>query len=494
MLKIQYPRSHKYINLYFLHSKRMMSYQYDLFVIGGGSGGLAASKEAALLGAKVGLADFVKPTPLGTKWGLGGTCVNVGCIPKKMMHFAGILYENLEEYENVGYGEKIHKKHNWTQMVEKVQIYIKKLNFGYRGALREKKVVYYNKLARMVNNHTIELTDAQGKKETVTTNKVLIAVGGRPNYPDLPGVKENCITSDDIFSLKKAPGKSLVIGASYIALECGGFLTALGYDTTIMVRSILLRGFDQGMANRIGDYMQKHGTKFISKAIPNSFIKTDSGKILVTYTDVESNTIKMEEYDTVLLAIGRSPETTSIGLQEIGVKLSKIGKIVTNETEQSNIDNIYAIGDCAEERPELTPPAIMAGKLLSHRLFNNSKKIMDYTNIATTVFTPLEYGAVGLSEEDAYSKYGKENVAVYHSEFIPLEWNFNLDRDDNSYVKVIVLKENDKVVGFHIVSPNAGEITQGIAVAMKCGLTKEQLDSTVGIHPTIAEVYSILIF
>jgi thioredoxin reductase (NADPH) len=215
-----YLKSKKYYNLYYKYSKRMLSYQYDFFVIGGGSGGLAASKEAAYLGAKVALADFVKPTPIGTKWGLGGTCVNVGCIPKKMMHYAGHLYENLQDYQLVGYPTKIQKTHDWENMVEKVQTYIKKLNFGYRSALRSKKVVYYNKLARLVDQHTIELTDAKGKTEQVTANKILIAVGGRPNNGDIPGSFENCITSDDIFSLQKSPGKTLVVGASYIALVC----------------------------------------------------------------------------------------------------------------------------------------------------------------------------------------------------------------------------------------------------------------------------------
>lgn len=221
MLKIHnYPLSSKYINFYIKYSKRMITnnYQYDLFVIGGGSGGLSAGKEAAALGAKVGLADFVKPTPSGTTWGLGGTCVNVGCIPKKMMHFASSLYENIEEYERIGHPDNFTKKHDWSKMVDNVQTYIKKLNFGYRGELRKKKVVYYNKLAKIVDAHTIQLTDAKGNIENVTSNNILIAVGGRPNDGGIEGAKEHCITSDDIFALKKAPGKTLVVGASYIAL------------------------------------------------------------------------------------------------------------------------------------------------------------------------------------------------------------------------------------------------------------------------------------
>ena len=404
MFSILKPRLRIYNN-YFLNKtiKKMMSYNYDLFVIGGGSGGLSASKEAAKLGAKVGLADYVKPTPIGTKWGLGGTCVNVGCIPKKMMHYAGSLYESISEYEHVGHPGTIEKKHDWEAMKNNVQLYIKKLNFSYKNQLRQKKVVYYNKQARMIDPHTIELTDDKGKKEIITSNNIIIATGGRPNYLDVEGSKEYCITSDDIFSLNKPPGKTLVIGASYISLECGGFLNALGYDTTIMVRSTLLRNFDQGMANKVGDYMAKHGVKFLKKCIPLKFEK-DEDKIKVDYKCDNNPNPQSQLFDTVLLAIGRTPETTLLGIKDIGVGLSESGKIIVDKHERSNIPNIYAIGDCAENRPELTPPAIMAGKLLAQRLFGNKKQLMDYENIATTVFTPLEYGACGVSEEEAYSK------------------------------------------------------------------------------------------
>ena len=193
-------------------------FDYDLFVIGGGSGGLSASKAAAALGKNVALADFVRPTPTGTKWGLGGTCVNVGCIPKKMMHFSGSMYEALDEFQHLGYPEAIPKKHNWETMVGNVQGYIKKLNFGYKMALNKEKVKYFNSYAKMVDAHTIELTNKDGVTSTVTADKVLIAVGGRPVYPEVEGAKELCITSDDLFSLKTSPGKVLCIGASYIAL------------------------------------------------------------------------------------------------------------------------------------------------------------------------------------------------------------------------------------------------------------------------------------
>jgi pyruvate/2-oxoglutarate dehydrogenase complex dihydrolipoamide dehydrogenase (E3) component len=196
----------------------MNTYEYDFFVIGGGSGGLSAAKAAATYGKKVALADFVKPTPQGTKWGLGGTCVNVGCIPKKMMHYCGTMYEQLHDLEFLGYPEPVPKKHNWESMVNNVQRYIKKLNTTYRMALNKEKVTYFNAYAEMTDAHTIKMTKANGDVITTTADKILIAVGGRPNYPEVEGAKELCITSDDLFSLKKSPGKTLIIGASYIAL------------------------------------------------------------------------------------------------------------------------------------------------------------------------------------------------------------------------------------------------------------------------------------
>jgi pyruvate/2-oxoglutarate dehydrogenase complex dihydrolipoamide dehydrogenase (E3) component len=288
--------------------------------------------------------------------------------------------------------------------------------------------------------------------------------------------------------MKKAPGKTLVIGASYVALECAGFLTALGYDTTVMVRSILLRGFDQDMANRIGSYMESHHTKFIKGSVPTKLEKPEpNGKILVSYE--QDGQVKQEEYDTVLFAIGRYALTKELNLESTGIRTESNGKIKVTDDEQTEVPNIYAIGDVIYGKLELTPVAIKAGKLLAYRLFGGKTEKMDYVNVPTTVFTPLEYGCCGLSEEDAQAKYGAENISTYHTEFRPLEWSYNKSRPEGEcYVKVLVNKlDNERVVGFHICAPNAGEITQGIGIAMKCGVTKELLDSCVGIHPTIAE-------
>ena len=253
------------------------NYDYDIVVIGGGSGGLAASKEAARLGKKVAVCDFVVPSPAGTSWGLGGTCVNVGCIPKKLMHQAALLGEAVQDAKSFGWEvEKKEVKHNWTKMVEEIQSHIGGLNWGYRVALREKEVTYLNEFAEFIDEHKLKTVNKKGKEKEITADKFIIATGGRPKYPDIPGV-EHGISSDDLFSLPHNPGKTLLVGASYIALECAGFLAALGCDTTVMVRSILLRGFDQQMAVKIGDYMEEHGVNMIRECVPSSIERIEEG-------------------------------------------------------------------------------------------------------------------------------------------------------------------------------------------------------------------------
>lgn len=306
------------------------NFDYDLFVIGGGSGGISAARHSALAGKKVGVADFVKPTPSGTKWGLGGTCVNVGCIPKKMMHYAAVLAESRHDMAKQGWSPDMTAKHDWDAMVKNVQMHIKGLNWGYKSDMIQLKAKYYNSYATFVDQHTLKLDNGKGKVEQVTAEKIVIAVGGRPSYPGIPGDKDFGITSDDIFSLKKAPGKTLVVGASYVALECAGFLTALGYDTTVMVRSILLRGFDQDMADRIGKHMLDHGTKFINKATPSKLEKPDpNGPIHVTFN--QGGEEKTEQYDTVLFAMGRYAVTEGLNLEAAGVVAEKNGKFKVND-------------------------------------------------------------------------------------------------------------------------------------------------------------------
>ncbi|XP_020008014.1 thioredoxin reductase 1, cytoplasmic isoform X5 [Castor canadensis] len=473
------------------------SYDFDLIIIGGGSGGLAAAKEAAKYGKKVMVLDFVTPTPLGTRWGLGGTCVNVGCIPKKLMHQAALLGQALQDSRNYGWKVEDTVKHDWEQMTEAVQNHIGSLNWGYRVALREKKVVYENAYGQFIGPHRIKATNNKGKEKIYSAERFLIATGERPRYLGIPGDKEYCISSDDLFSLPYCPGKTLVVGASYVALECAGFLAGIGLDVTVMVRSILLRGFDQDMANRIGEHMEEHGIKFIKQFVPIKVEQIEAGtpgRLRVIAQSTSSEETIEGEYNTVLLAVGRDACTRNIGLDTVGVKINeKTGKIPVTDEEQTSVPYIYAIGDILEGKLELTPVAIQAGRLLAQRLYAGSTVKCDYENVPTTVFTPLEYGCCGLSEEKAMEKFGEENIEVYHSFFWPLEWTVPSRDNNKCYAKIICnLKDSERVVGFHVLGPNAGEVTQGFAAALKCGLTKEQLDSTIGIHPVCAEIFTTL--
>uniref|UniRef100_A0A5G2QDB8 Thioredoxin reductase 1, cytoplasmic n=1 Tax=Sus scrofa TaxID=9823 RepID=A0A5G2QDB8_PIG len=392
---------------------------------------------------------------------LGGTCVNVGCIPKKLMHQAALLGQALRDSRNYGWNVEETIKHDWERMTEAVQNHIGSLNWGYRVALREKKVTYENAYGQFVGPHRIKViaTNNKGKEKIYSAEKFLIATGERPRYLGIPGDKEYCISSDDLFSLPYCPGKTLVVGASYVALECAGFLAGIGLDVTVMVRSILLRGFDQDMANKIGEHMEEHGVKFIRQFVP---IKVSGAACKF-----------------VLLAIGRDACTRNIE--------KALLFLLKYYFKQTNVPYVYAIGDILEGKPELTPVAIQAGRLLAQRLYGGST--CDYENVPTTVFTPLEYGACGLSEEKAVEKFGEENIEIYHSYFWPLEWTIPSRDNNKCYAKIVCnIKDNERVVGFHILGPNAGEVTQGFAAALKCGLTKDQLDSTIGIHPVCAEV------
>jgi len=480
---------------FFFSSLFSSEHHFDLVVIGGGSGGLACSKQAATLGKNVAVLDYVTPSPKGSKWGLGGTCVNVGCIPKKLMHTAGIMRGHLEDCNAYGWGEHTIN-HDWTILRQNVQDYIRGLNWGYKTQLREKNVSYLNKLGSFYDERTISTIDHEGQTAMITADNIVIAVGGRPRQLSCPG-SEHCITSDDIFSLEENPGKTLCVGASYISLECAGFLAEMGIDVTVMVRSILLRGFDQQMADKVGEGLEAHGVKFLRSTTPQKIEKLQSGKLLVHYSNSNSNEVEQEEFDTVIAAVGRDADTSRLNCAAAGVKTANSGKIVGDNrgcAEQSSQDNIYAIGDCLEGYPELTPVAIQAGKHLADRLFAGSTLHMDYVNVPTTVFTPVEYGTCGLSEESAEQQIGKENLTVYHSEFIPLEWALPYRYEKvKCYMKLLCkANEQNRVVGFHYFGPNAGEVTQGFGLAMKLGATKLDFESVVGIHPTCAEGFTTL--
>jgi len=409
-------------------------------------------------------------------------------------------------------------------MIAGINAKIRSMNRGYQAVLRSKRVDYVNALGEFVDAHTIQFKYADGKTETKTARFVIIAVGGRPTQLGCEG-EEFAITSDDIFWRQTSPGKTLCVGASYVALECAGFLTGIGLDTTVMVRSIPLRGYDLDCANRIVEYMEKTHTKFIRSATVDKIEKLSNGRLKVTYSPNPYKTASGREdahtrpagssgtieVDTVLAAIGRKPDTAGLNLSAAGVNVTRKGEIPTDDSDRTNVSNIFCIGDCAVGRPELTPVAIQAGKMLARRLTGHSTRNMDYARVATTVFTPIEYGCVGESEDTFMTKTSsgpydpdpsttfqyytlKSGITVYRANFTPLEWYLTPERkkQPQGYMKVIVDDADGRIRGIHYLGPNAGEIMQFASVAMRCGATFDDLYDTVGIHPTCAEVFTIL--
>ncbi|XP_047099396.1 thioredoxin reductase 1, cytoplasmic-like [Schistocerca piceifrons] len=470
---------------------------YDLVVIGGGSGGLAAASEAAELGRKVALCDYVKPSPRGTTWGLGGTCSNVGCVPKILMHRAATLGVDIGEAAPYGWSLPSDKIHDWETLVEEVQVFIKSTNIAARKKLVTNKVVYHNAFAEFESAHRIKVRTAKNEVSTLTAENFIIAVGGRPRYLDIPGAREYAITSDDLFSLKYKPGKTVIVGSSFIALECAGVLSGLGMDVTVLARSKLLERLDQDMAEMVAKYMESHGVKFIRRCVPTSIEKIGDGTpplLKVHAAKRDGGDPFVIDCNTVLLATGRVPNTRNMGLENIGVTMNKsTGKIIVDEDERTSVQNIFAIGDVIDGKPELTPVAIKTGRLLSRRLYGGASTRMDYTLIPTTLFTPLEYGSVGLSEELATAQHGKENIEVYHSHFNPQYQALTMKDESVPYMKVVCLKsEQDRIIGFHIFGPHAGEITQGFSLCLKLGAKLKDLQTLVGIHPTCAEIATYL--
>ena len=460
-------------------------YDFDLLVIGGGSGGLAAGKRAAELGAKVAICDYVSPSETrGTTWGLGGTCVNVGCIPKKLMHQASnVGFELATLAPSFGWGVK-PAQCDWGLLRQAVTNYVRSLNFGYSASLYERNVEYLHGRARLVDPFTVECSVGASPRR-VSARRILLATGGRPVLPDIPGAKEFGVTSDDIFRLEEDPKDTIVVGGSYVGLECAGFLHGIGRPTSVLIRSQPLRGFDQDMAERVVAHMRSIGVD-VRRQATVSRIERDaaSGRLraFLSIGGVEEERV----VDTVLFATGRAPQTKNLGLEECGVKLSKNGKVVVDSCDRTSVPHIYAIGDVATGAPELTPVAVKAGRLLAERLFNHGTEVMSQQHIPTTVFTPLEYSSIGLSESMATQMY-QADIEVYHGHLSPLEWSLAYLDPNTCYAKMIVRKSTDVVLGFHLLAPNAGEIAQMAAVAMNCGARKSDFDRTIGIHPTVAE-------
>uniref|UniRef100_A0A8C7XDT9 thioredoxin-disulfide reductase (NADPH) n=1 Tax=Oryzias sinensis TaxID=183150 RepID=A0A8C7XDT9_9TELE len=443
------------------------THDYDLVVIGGGSGGLACSKEAAQLGQKVAVLDYVDPSAKGTKWGLGGTCVNVGCIPKKLMHQAALLGTAVKDAQRYGWQISGTVSHDWATMAEAVQNYVKSLNWGHRVQLQDKKVTYLNLKGTLVDKHTIRGLSKAGKETILTAKNIVLATGGRPKYPsNVPGALEHGITT---------------CSHSDVALECAGFLTGIGLDTTVMVRTIALRGFDQQMAGLVTDHLESYGTRFEWKSVPTRVEKLSSGALKVTWTNTQTGCEHSDTFDSLLWAVGRAPETKALGLDKLGVQISKeTGKIIVGPDESSSLPNIYAFGDIGEGRPELTPTAIKAGRLLAHRLAGRSSELMNYDNVRHSGSRPPRV-IHSLHLSTAY-------IPVYHAFYKPLEFTVAQRDSSQCYIKVICERAgHQKILGLHFLGPNAGEVLQGFSLALQCGATYRQLMQTVGIHPTSAE-------
>eukprot|EP00349_Pseudokeronopsis_sp_Brazil_P007286 CAMPEP_0202955948 /NCGR_PEP_ID=MMETSP1396-20130829/472_1 /ASSEMBLY_ACC=CAM_ASM_000872 /TAXON_ID= /ORGANISM="Pseudokeronopsis sp., Strain Brazil" /LENGTH=438 /DNA_ID=CAMNT_0049672729 /DNA_START=24 /DNA_END=1343 /DNA_ORIENTATION=+ len=434
------------------------SYEYDLFVIGGGSGGISAARHAAELGKKVAIADFVRPTPHGTTWGLGGDMRQRRLHSKKTY---ALCWDSVRVKDGLGDGRNRGEQGSSARLEQDGGQHYQthqESQLGLQGRADWSECEVLQLVRHISGSSHPRPRQWQRAALKVTADKIVIAVGGRPQYPGIPGDKEFGITSDDVFYLKKAPGKTLVVGASYVALECAGFLNALGYDTTVMGGQ-----FCSGASTKIWP-IELDSTW---KDTKSNSAKTPSPPNRETWRQDNSDfhkagETKTEEYDTVLFAIGRYALTAPLNLELAGLITEANGKFNVNDIEQTNVPHIYAIGDALYGKLELTPVAIKAGKLLALRLFGGATEKMDYNMVPTTVFTPLEYGAVGYSEDDAKAKWGAENISTFHTEFRPLEWNYNKTKrpEIECYVKILVNKQDsNRVVGYHILAPNAGEMT-----------------------------------
>jgi len=442
----------------------MDKFDYDLFVIGAGSGGVRAARMASSFGARVAITEDRY---------LGGTCVNVGCVPKKLLVYASHFSEDFENAR--GFGWKVGSTDfNWQQLIKNKNTEIKRLNGVYEKILSGAGVELIDGHGTLVDEHTVAVN---GKN--YSAERILIATGGWPSIPDIPG-KEHVISSNEVFFLEKLPEKVVIAGGGYIAVEFAGIFNGLGVDTTLLYRGpLFLRGFDEDVRKFLAEEMRKKGIKLKFETNIDSVEKTDN-QLLATLTDGSTLTA-----DQILYATGRKPKTEGIGIESLGIKLDKAAAIVVNDEYQTNIPSIYAVGDVTN-RVNLTPVALAEGMFLARRLYNNETSPVDYENIPTCVFSQPNIGTVGLTEEEARDQY--EQIDIYKSSFTPMKHTLSGD-DEKTFMKLIVDKATNRVIGVHMVGPEAGEIMQGIGIAMKAGASKADFDKTIGIHPTTAEEF-----
>lgn len=446
-----------------------MTRHYDYLAIGGGSGGIASINRAAMYGKKCALIEAKE---------LGGTCVNVGCVPKKVMWHAAQIAEAIHLY-GPDYGFDTTVNHfDWKKLVASRTAYIDRIHTSYETVLKKNIVDVIRGFARFVDAHTVEVNG-----ETITADHILIATGGRPSIPSIPGA-EYGINSDGFFELDEMPKRVAVVGAGYIAVEIAGVVNALGADTHLFVRKHApLRNFDPLIVETLVEVINTEGPTLHTQAIPKAVVKNADGSLTLQLEDGRSETV-----DCLIWAIGREPANDTFNLDATGVKTNEKGYIVVDKFQNTSVDGIYAVGDNTGA-VELTPVAVAAGRRLSERLFNNKpEEHLDYTNVPTVVFSHPPIGTVGLTEPQAREQYGDDQVKVYKSSFTAMYTAVTSHRQP-CRMKLVCVGPEEKIVGIHGIGFGMDEILQGFAVALKMGATKKDFDNTVAIHPTAAEEF-----
>ena len=444
-----------------------MTERYDFLVIGGGSGGIAAARRAAEHGARTALIEAHR---------LGGTCVNVGCVPKKVMWNTAHVAEVIRQAPDYGFSVASNN-FDWPTIKEARDGYVHRLNGIYKKNLDASGVSLYTGWASFLTPQTLRVDD-----HTLQADHILIATGGQPTVPDIPGAQFG-ITSDGFFELDHQPQSALVIGAGYIATELAGVLNSLGTEVTMLLRKkTLLKEFDETLGDTLMTEMHAAGINIMTESHLQE-IRTELDGTLSILHDTDQTATG---FDSVLWAIGRDPLTANLNLDQTGVRVDTEGFIPTDKYQCTNVEGIYAVGDVTG-RQALTPVAIAAGRRLADRIFGgHASAHLDYTNVPTVIFSHPPIGTVGLTEEQAKAQHGEDNVKVYQSRFTNMQYAVSQHKPA-TVVKLIVVGPTEKVVGCHMIGQAADEIIQGFAVALKMGATKSDFDNTVAIHPTAAE-------
>ena len=442
-----------------------MAEQFDLITIGGGSGGLAAAQRAVEYGARVAVIESAA---------LGGTCVNVGCVPKKLVYNAASLAHLMHDARDYGFDVTVTGQ-DWAGFKAKRDAYIQRLNGIYAGNLARKNIRHVVGRARFLDAHTVAVDGQQ-----FSAAHIIIATGGRPQRPDLPG-SELGLVSDDFFALEERPQRVALVGAGYIAVEFAGALCALGSEVTLLARHArVLRHLDESLQEGVLEAMATDGINFVGNAVPTGLQGSSDGLQLAT-ADGRSH----GPFDALFWVIGRVPATADLGLKAAGVHMDKAGFVPTDPYQVTNVPHIYALGDVTG-RAALTPVAVAAGRRLCDRVFGGmTGRHLDYQNIPTVIFSHPPIGTCGLGEAEAREKFG-DAVKIYSSTFVPL-WNGMTTHKPKTRMKLVTAGPEQKVVGCHIMGPGADEMLQGFAVAIRMGATKRDFDDTVAIHPTAAE-------